>query len=239
MKKYSFSSELLKRKIDPNIIKDGDIVAFEWYKDDNNSPQKGVACMGEDNLYHAAYNLFRDDEGVWFEGKMPTDVVYFSPTKEEYELALEKFGNKCFKHINFLDPVINPSTTPVKDIIEQLEACYKEQQEVALRTISFLTVTIKKKNELISNLIKEKDMYKDLPSEDDFVKRLVKETKHLYKHEKDKIDVIRKILYHLHREDEETELDAWIEERQKPLVNIENAADVIAEGGRKIINNHE
>ena len=80
---------------------------------------------------------------------------------------------------------------------------------------------------------------KKIPSEDDFVKRLVKETKKLYKHEKEKTEVIRQILYKVGREDAEAELDAWIEDRQKPLVSIEKADDVIAQGGRKIINNHE
>lgn len=240
MKKYSFNLEPLQREpLDPDSIKDGDIVAFDCYNDEINLRQKGLACMAENNNFHAAYSLFGDKELVVTEGKITGDVVYYSPTKEEYEFALENFGNKCLKHINFLDPVIHPNTTPLKDIIEQLEASYKEQQEVAQSTISFLTATIKKKNELISNLIKEKDMYKDIPSEDDFVERLVKETKHLYKHEKDKTDVIRKILYNLHRYDAEAELDAWIEDRQKPLVNIERATDVIANGGRKIINNHE
>ena len=238
MKKYSFKLESTQREpLDPDSIKDGDIVAFDWYNDENGSHQKGVACIAENNNFHAVYSLFGDKEVVFTEGKISGNVVYYSPTKEEYELALEKFGNKCFKHINFLDPVIHPSTTPVKDIIEQLEASYKEQQEVAQSTISFLTSLIKKKDEFISKLLKENDRYKIIPSEDDFVKRLVKETKKLYKHEKEKTEVIRQILYKVGREDAEAELDAWIENRQKPLVNIENAADVIADGGRKIINN--
>ena len=58
-------------------------------------------------------------------------------------------------------------------------------------------------------------------TEDDFVKRLVRETKHLYKHEKDKIEVIRQILYKVGRNDAEEELDAWIEGREyKPSINV-------------------
>lgn len=239
MKKYTFRVDSLRREpLDPDSIKDGDIVAFDWYNDENDSHQKGVACIAENNNFHAVYSLFGDKEVVMTEGKISGNVVYYSPTKEEYELALENFGNRCFKHINFLAPV-HPSTTPIKDIIEQIEATYKEQQETALSTISFLTTLIKKKDEFISKLLKENDRYKIIPSEDDFVKRLVKETKKLYKHEKEKTEVIRQILYKVGREDAEAELDAWIEDRQKPLVSIEKADDVIAQGGRKIINNHE
>lgn len=53
------------------------------------------------------------------------------------------------------------------------------------------------------------------------MRRLVRETKNLYKHEKDKIEVIRQILYKVGRSDAEEELDAWIEGREyRPTVNV-------------------
>jgi hypothetical protein len=63
------------------------------------------------------------------------------------------------------------------------------------------------------------------PTEDDFVKRLVKETKNLYKHERSKTEVIRQILYKLGRADAEAELDAWIEGKEKKTTSMkfENA----------------
>jgi len=49
----------------------------------------------------------------------------------------------------------------------------------------------------------------------------VRETKKLYKHEKEKTEVIRQILYKLGRTDAEEELDAWIEGKEyKPSVNV-------------------
>ena len=82
-------------------------------------------------------------------------------------------------------------------------------------------------------------------TEDDFVKRLVRETKHLYKHEKDKIEVIRQILYKVGRNDAEEELDAWIEGREyKPSINVsgdyvvtkhvDNEVNGVASGGTGI-----
>ena len=47
-------------------------------------------------------------------------------------------------------------------------------------------------------------------------RRLVQETKNLYKHETEKIEVIRQILYKVGRIDEEAELDACIEGKNKP-----------------------
>lgn len=61
---------------------------------------------------------------------------------------------------------------------------------------------------------------------DHFVRRLVDETKNLYKHERDKIEVVRQILYNVGRNDAEAELDAWIEGREyKPTVNVDIKID--------------
>lgn len=267
MKKYSFNSESLQREpLDPKTVEDGDIVAFEWYINENSSPKKGVACMGGHYYFYAAYNLYRDaddEDGIWTGDEMPEDVVYYHPTKEEFKLALEKFGKQFFEFINFSYTFTHPINTSLDNIIKQLEAPYKEQQEIAQSTVSYLQSVIKERDDIISKSISrdlksreteqklieaEKQIIelkaaieelKKIPSEDDFVKRLVKETKKLYKHEKEKTEVIRQILYKVGRLDAEAELDAWIEDRQKPLVNIERATDVIANGGRKIINNHE
>ena len=73
----------------------------------------------------------------------------------------------------------------------------------------------------IAELESENINLRSVKTEDDFVKRLVKETKNLYKHEKEKIEVIRQILYKVGRSDAEEELDAWIEGRvYRPTVNV-------------------
>ena len=78
-----------------------------------------------------------------------------------------------------------------------------------------------KLNERIAELKEENMRLKNVKTEDDFVKRLVQETKNLYKHEKVKIEVIRQILYNVGRSDAEEELDAWIEGREyKPSLNV-------------------
>lgn len=62
----------------------------------------------------------------------------------------------------------------------------------------------------IATLRAEIERLNRIPTEDDFVKRLVEETKNLYKHERSKTEVIRQILYKVGRVDAEAELDAWI-----------------------------
>lgn len=77
------------------------------------------------------------------------------------------------------------------------------------------------RDQRIKELEEENARLKAISTEDSFVKRLVRETKNLYKHEKDKIEVIRQILYKVGRSDAEEELDAWIEGREyKPSINV-------------------
>ena len=265
MKKYSFSLDSIQRRpLNPKEVKDGDIVAFEWYKDDEESPKKGVACMGGNSTFYAAYNLYRDAndaDGVWIDDELPDDIILFPPTKEEYKLAIEKFEDCCIEYINYTDPRIYPNNTSLSNVIDLFIDTYNTQQELSLYTITRLKAQLKKRDDAISKLISEntnnnfnkqelidaekqidelKATIEDLnnkSSEDEFVKRLVRETKNLYKHEKEKIEVIRQILYKLGRTDAEAELDALIESKEKPLVKIEKAADVIADGGKKVIKN--
>ena len=72
------------------------------------------------------------------------------------------------------------------------------------------------RDRLIKELEEEIAILRTVKTEDDFVKRLVRETKNLYKHEKSKIEVIRQILYKVGRSDAEEELDAWIEGKMHP-----------------------
>ena len=65
----------------------------------------------------------------------------------------------------------------------------------------------------IRELEEENARLRAVKTEDDFVKRLVKETKNLYKHERSKTEVIRQILYKVGRSDAEEELDAYAKAR--------------------------
>ncbi len=81
---------------------------------------------------------------------------------------------------------------------------------------------IVKRDIRIKELEEENAKLKSIKTEDEFVKRLVREAKKLYKHEKDKIEVVRQMLYNLGRSDAEEELDAWIEGREyKPSFHID------------------
>lgn len=86
--------------------------------------------------------------------------------------------------------------------------CY--QEDIAIR------------DRRIKTLEEENTRLKAVKTEDDFVKRLVRETKNLYKHEKVKMEVVRQILYKVGRCDAEEELDAWIEGREhRPSFNVQ------------------
>lgn len=81
---------------------------------------------------------------------------------------------------------------------------------------------IASRDQRIKELEEENARLMSINTEDNFVKRLVRETKNLYKHEKDKIEVIRQILYKVGRSDAEEELDAWIEGREyKSSINVQ------------------
>lgn len=109
---------------------------------------------------------------------------------------------------------------------------------------------ISKRDLRIKELECEITQLRAVRKEDDFVKRLVRETKNLYKHEKDKIEVIRQILYKVGRTDAEEELDALIEGREyAPSLNVQgdyvvnkhvgNEVNGVATGATGVIYNHK
>lgn len=70
----------------------------------------------------------------------------------------------------------------------------------------------------ITELEAEVEALKNIPKEDDFVKRFVEETKRFYKHERKKADAIRQIIIKVGRQDAEGEIDAWMDGKQTKKV---------------------
>ena len=89
----------------------------------------------------------------------------------------------------------------------------------------------------IKTLKEENERLRAVPTEDDFVDRFVMQVKTFLKRDTDTVDEIRKILVALNRSDAAKNLDSWIDEHNTPLVSIDKAQDVIASGGKKIVNN--
>lgn len=85
------------------------------------------------------------------------------------------------------------------------------QEEIACRDnrIAELEAKIKEKEEEIAE-------WKNVPTEDDFVKKFVKETKHFFKHDRKKADIIRQIMIKVGRSDADKELDSWIDGKELP-----------------------
>ena len=85
------------------------------------------------------------------------------------------------------------------------------QEEIASRDnrIAELEAKIKEKDEEIAE-------WKNVPTEDAFVKKFVKETKHFFKHDRKKADIIRQIMIKVGRSDADKELDSWIDGKELP-----------------------
>ena len=73
----------------------------------------------------------------------------------------------------------------------------------------------------IAELKAEVERLQEVSTEDDFVKRFVEETKHFFKHDRKKADIVRQIMIKVGRSDADKELDAWIEgKEQKPSIAV-------------------
>lgn len=80
---------------------------------------------------------------------------------------------------------------------------------------------IASRDQRIRELEKENAQLKNVRTEEDFVKRFVKETKHFFKHDRKKADAVRQIMIKVGRADADKELDAWIDGREyKPYYNF-------------------
>ena len=99
----------------------------------------------------------------------------------------------------------------------------------------------------IKNLKEENERLRAVPTEDDFVNKLVTDAENRYKYEKDMIKAIRTILYNLGRTEDAAKLDAWIEGKEYKPMNIEgdyvvtknvgNEVNGVAKGATGIVTN--
>ena len=85
------------------------------------------------------------------------------------------------------------------------------QEEIARRDrrIAELEAMLIAKSEEIAAL-------RNVPTEDDFVKKFVKETKHFFKHDRKKADTVRQIMIKVGRVDADKDLDSWIDGKEQP-----------------------
>lgn len=85
------------------------------------------------------------------------------------------------------------------------------QEEIARRDsrIAELEAMLITKVEEITEL-------KRVPTEDEFVKKFVNETKHFFKHDRKKADTVRQIMIKVGRVDADKDLDSWIDGKEQP-----------------------
>ncbi|MBR1682302.1 MAG: hypothetical protein IJ700_02940 [Bacteroidaceae bacterium] len=73
----------------------------------------------------------------------------------------------------------------------------------------------------IAELKAEVERLKKVPTEDDFVKRLIKATKNQFRFKRNQADAVRQVMDKLGRSDADADLTAWMERREsKPAVSI-------------------
>lgn len=168
--------------------------------------------------------------------------------KEAIIKALDKFGGKAT--LNDIYPIAYSLAdfsgskdwkATIRWYLQKETESFRSSKRGTWELLSYQE-DIARRDLRIKELEAEIAKLKTIKTEDAFVKRLVRETKHLYKHEKEKIEVIRQIFYKVGRNDAEEELDAWIEGREyKPSINVsgdyvvtkyvDNEVNGVASGG--------
>ncbi len=157
--------------------------------------------------------------------------------KEAIEMALQKLGGRAPLHeiyplaieIGDFSGSKNKEAT-IRNYLQTSPYCFRRsigkpkgwyelisfQDDIATRDnqISKLEARLREKDQEITEL-------KMVPSEDDFVKRLVNATKNLFGINRKHADYVRQVLLKLGRDKEQEELLAWIERReQKPVKKV-------------------
>jgi hypothetical protein len=174
----------------------------------------------KEDIYMAIDNLVLPDD-YSFVGCSDVDALFPNATHGigvPVKKALEKLQNSIEDQSKLQDHIVKRWQNKYDQEIrnrESLRLQWEEESKQQKDRIKELEDKLAEKACEVLELEEEVDRLKKVPSEDEFVKRLVKETKNLYKHEKEKTDVVRQILYKVGRSKEEAELDAWIERREK------------------------
>lgn len=89
----------------------------------------------------------------------------------------------------------------------------------------------------IKELEAEVERLKAIPTEDDFVKKLIKATKTQFRFKRNEADAIRQVMDKLGRSDADADLTAWMERRESnPTVTIDKLE--IRQGGTNIDKNY-
>lgn len=269
MKHYEFKESLSDKPFERSEIKDGDIVAFDY------KHGRGVALMQDGLWFYSAYNLSGQNEVWYYDSmpveiqllhpskddmflaidhlpseindddNLPGDLVFWKNQLQDADMtvmqAIEKMQQAIKNHKEIQDHIVKrlqKERNNEKDAAESQKKWYEDEAKEQDEKIKKLEIQIKE-------LEVEVDRLKQQPTEDSFVKRLVKETKKLYKHERAKAEVIRQILYKVGRSDAEAELDAWIEGKEKSTTihvagdlvqnkNVDNEVNGVAAGATGI-----
>ena len=172
--------------------------------------------------------------------------------KEALEQALKELGGRA--HLQDIYPVALKYITHKEGskIYDSLRGCIHDkrrfrrspglpdgwyellsfQEEVATlqQEIADLKAQLAEKDKVIEELRKA-------PTEDAFVKKLIKATKTLFRFKRNEADAIRQVMDKLGRSDADADLTAWMEGRErKPSISIDKLE--IRQGGTNIDTNY-
>ncbi len=137
------------------------------------------------------------------DGRAPLKYIYFRVKK------LVKLNGKT------------PEESIRSEIYHHPERFRKRNDKNGWWELASYQTEIAELNQRIKELEEENEILRAVKTEDDFVRRLVEETKKQYKHDKEKTEVIRQILYNMKMSEAEAELDAWIVGKEyKPSLDV-------------------
>lgn len=274
MTHYVFIDSKGVKPLERSQIKDGDVVAFvseygrgvalmqdgnwfysaynlyrqnEVWVSDNMPEEIQLLPPTKDDMLLAIDHLYADDGD-----DHPEDVLLWPNSLHGMDAsvrqAMDNLHQALKEQNEMQDHIVKRWQKKRDEEIEKAEEIryqWEKETEEHCEHIEQLEKKVKEDEAHIKQLEAEIERLKQQPSEDNFVRRLVKETKNLYKHEKAKTEVIRQILYKVGRSDAEAELDAWIEGKEVRKAihvegdyvlekNVEHQVEHVAAGGTGI-----
>ena len=165
--------------------------------------------------------------------------------KEALEKALKDLGGRA--HLQDIYPVAIKYITHKEGskIYDSLRGCMHDKRRfrrspglpVGWYELPSYQEELASRDARIKELEAEVERLKAIPTEDDFVKKLIKATKTQFRFKRDEADAVRQVMDKLGRSDADADLTAWMERRESnPTVTIDKLE--IRQGGTNIDKNY-
>lgn len=156
--------------------------------------------------------------------------------KQAIKVALEQLGGRArlddiYQHAIRLGDFSgsNDRKATIRSCLQRETKVFRPSRKGWWELVSYQE-ELARRDQRIKELEGEVERLKAVRTEDDFVARFVEKVKHRLKRDKKTAEEIRKLMDSLGRDDADKALDEWMEDNQKPIVNIEKAGDINVAG---------